>query len=416
MNNLKITREDRGKEVVLECSGRLDANWAGHLNDSIDQLVREGQYFISLDMTGIDYISSAGIRSLVTQYKNLKSVNGYLYISAMSENAKQVLGMVGMTEMLTGVPSKPTPREEEKATQKQLNTEGFTFTLSGLSPEGKTKATFYGMPELMMHSAFEARHARKIDSGAGKYAIGLGAIGHSFDECKSRFGEYMMLGKNIAYLPADGSKKPDYMVSSGKLVADLTELYGIHFEGNFSHRIQFEHDKPNNTTGISKIAESIRELSNVNRLAMVMVAESGGLIGTSLNAPPVEGKDIFSFPGIKNTINFTTEPAYYKMLTLSAGYFSFEEKDETAKFLRPLKPDSLLSGHMHTAVFPYVALKKTAIDLEETIDFLFNNSELTDILHLTNDIRDITGLGESQFLQGFCWIAPIESTHIISTQ
>lgn len=416
MNNLQITREDRGNEVVLKCSGRLDANWAGHLNDSIDQLVREGKYFISLNMTGIEYISSAGIRSLVTQYKNLMSVNGYMYISAMSENVKTVLNMVGMTEMLTQVPSKSTPVEEEKATQEQLTTEGFTFTLSGLAPEGKTKAAFYGMPELVLQSGFEARHARKIESGAGKYAFGLGAIGNSYNECKSRFGEYMMLGKNIAYLPADGSKKPDYMVSSGKLIASLIELYGIHFEGNFSQRIRFEHDKPNNTLGISKIIESTQKLSNTNRMAIVMIAESGGLIGTSLNAPPVEGKDIFSFPGIKNTINFTTEPAHYKMLTLSAGYFSFEENGKTAEFLRPLKPDSSLSGHMHTAVFPYVALKKTSIDLEETIDYLFNNSELTDILHLTNDTREITGLGESQFFQGFCWIAPIESTHIISTQ
>jgi anti-anti-sigma factor len=415
MNTLQINREVQGKEVVLKCSGRLDANWAGHLNDFIDQLVREGQYFISLNMTGIEYISSAGIRSLVTQYKNLMSVNGYMYISAMSENVKQVLGMVGMTEMLTR-PTQPAADEEGKPPQEQLTTKGFTFALTGHSPEEKTTAAFYGMPEQMTHSAFEARHARKIESGTGKYAFGLGAIGNSFGECKSRFGEYLMLGKNIAYLPADGSKKPDYMVSSGKLVASLIELYGIHFEGTFSHKIRFEHDKPNTTLGISKIAESLRELTRVNRMGLVMIAESGGLIGTSLNASPVEGTDLFSFPGIKNTINFTTEPAYYKMLTLSAGYLSFGEEDKKNRFLRPLTPDSSLSGHIHTAVFPYVALKKTDIDLDETIDFLFNNSELTDILHLIHDTRDITGLGESQFLQGFCWIAPIESTHIISTQ
>ena len=100
MTNLEINRESNGDEILLKCTGRLDANQTGHLNDYIDRLVREGLYQISLDMTGIEYLSSAGIRSLVTQYKNLKAINGNFHIAAMSENVRQVLNMVGMVEML----------------------------------------------------------------------------------------------------------------------------------------------------------------------------------------------------------------------------------------------------------------------------------------------------------------------------
>jgi hypothetical protein len=50
----------------------------------------------------------------------------------------------------------------------------------------------------------------------------------------------------------------------------------------------------------------------------------------------------------------------------------------------------------------------------ETIDYLFNNAELVDILHLTNDSREIVGLGESQFVQGFCWLVPIVSINHVS--
>lgn len=415
MNNLEIKRENRGEGITLNCSGRLDANWAGHLNDYIDELVREGLYHISLDLIGIEYLSSAGIRSLVSQYKNLKSVNGHFHILAMSENVNEVLNMVGMLEMLTKPPTETIVHHEDQETQDHLEIDEFSFRLSTLAPNGKSSLGVYGQPELVKKSGFKAKDARLFNSGENNFAIGLGAIGNSYDECKNRFGEYIMLGKNIAYLPADGSKKPDYMLSSGNLVASITELYGLHFEGNFSHLIRFDSKMSNAGIGLSRLVEGINKLSTLNNFAMVMLAESDGLIGTSLNAPPIEGRKIFGFPEIKDTFNFTTEPAHYKMLTLSVGCFSFERKEGDAKFLRPMKPNSPVNGHIHSAVFPYVPLKKTAIDLNETIDYLFHNSELTDVLHLINDSREIVGLGESRFVHGFCWIVPIESTKIIST-
>jgi len=409
MNNLEIKQEIRGEEVVLLCSGRLDANWAGYLNDYIDRLVREGYYHLSLDLTAIEYLSSAGIRSLVQQYKNLKSVNGWLYIMAMSENVTQVLSMVGMDKMLSQQPGEVKPSFEKQQSKALVKKEGTTLEI--ISSEGKAKKTaiFYGNPGLVLQSGYTEKDARLIQSKENHFAFGLGAIGQSFGECKNRFGEYLMLGKSVAYLPADGSGKPDYMVSSGKLVASMTELYGIHFDGDFSHLIRFEQVEHDTTTGISQLAEGISELTGLTRFAMVMVAESGGLIGVSLNVPPIEGRKIFSFPEIKEAVNFTAEPVYNKMLSLSVGYFSSERKEEAGKFLRPMQPGKSMKAHIHAAVFPFVPLKKTDINLGETIDFLFNNSELTDILHLTNDTREIVGLGESQFVNGFCWITPAES-------
>ncbi|OFX35806.1 MAG: hypothetical protein A2W90_04230 [Bacteroidetes bacterium GWF2_42_66] len=416
MNNLEINIENQGEEMVLKCTGRLDANWATHLNDSIDRLVRDGHYHLSLDLLGIEYLSSAGIRSLVAQYKNLKSVNGYFYIQAMSDNVGQVLNMVGMADMLRQKPVTKIVEKQQEETPEQWADRGFSFKVSELLPDGKSAANFYGKPDMVLQSGFVAENARKVQSEEKQFAIGLGAIGDSFNECKNRFGEYMMVGKNIAYLPADGSKKPDYMVSSGQLIASLTELYGIHFGGNFPHLLRFQGNDEKSTIGLSRLAENFRKLTNADQIGIVMVAESGGLIGASLNASPVDGKKIFSFPEVKETLNFTTEPAHNKMLTLSVGYFSFTKNAETAKFTRPLQAGSSTRGHVHAAVFPYVPLKKTAIDLNETIDFLFNTSELIDILHLTNDDREISGLGESQFVQGFCWIVPIESTHFVSTK
>lgn len=415
MNNLEISHQLVGNDLVFKCTGRLDANQSVHLNDYIGRMIREGHYHIVLDMSEIEYISSAGIRSLVTQYKNLKTVNGYFYITTMSENVRQVLSMVGMLDMLTKLPQKTEESGIKEEKPDRISFSGASFELMPLKAKGKVKVCLYGNPGLIKDSSFKTADARKIDSGQNHYALGLGSIGDSFDECKNRFGEFLMFGKNIAYLPADGSGKPDYMVSSGKFVASLVELYGIHFEGIFSHLVRFDPEKLQKTIGLSQLVLAVQELTGLDKFALVMIAESGGLIGTSLNASPVEGKKIFSFPEVKNTVNFTTEPAHNRMLTLSVGYFTFNPDCDDQVFVKNILPGTNLSGHIHTAVFPYTPLKKTAIDLEETIGFLFNSSELNDILHLTNDTREIVGLGESNFVQGFCWVAPIESVTNVST-
>jgi anti-sigma B factor antagonist len=416
MSNLEINMEHRDDSRVLQCIGRLDASRAGHLNDYIDRLVREGHYHISLDLTGLEYLSSTGIRSLLTQHRNLKAVNGYLYIETMSDYVRQILTMAGLADTFNRPSLDFSLAESKEVQQVRMEEHGFAFNFSALLPGGKTVVELYGRPELMRVSGYTSHDARSVESEDHHFAFGLGAIGSSYDECRKRFGEYLMVGKNIAYLPADGSKKPDYIVDSGKFIASLIELYGLHFRGNFSHLVRFDPLDSKNTIGISQLAESFFRLSECQQMALVMVAESGGLIGTSLNASPVDGRKIFTFPEIKDAVNFTTEQVHNKMLTLSVGFLSYEKNTATGRFLRPMIPGAPLTGHIHTAVFPYVPLKKKDIDLNETIEYLFNTSELTDILHLTNDAREIAGLGESQFVHGFCWIVPVESAHYVSNK
>lgn len=414
MNNLEINQDKLGDEIVLQCTGRLDANSAVHLNDYINRLVREGNYFISLDLNGIEYLSSAGIRSLVGQYKNLNAINGHFSISSMSKNVRQVLEMVGMVAMLSQPMKKTGSIFEKKEVSDLVKDFGFSFKTTKINNECSSVLNLFGQPNLLKQSGYLNSNAKTTYSSDNHYAIGLGAIGDSFEDCKNRFGEFIILGKNVAYLPADGSRKPDYMVSSGQLIASLTELYGLHFEGNFASVIQFETEGKQPTIGLSQLIETIRKMTQYDQWALVMLSESGGLIGTSLNASPVNGRKLFTFPEVKESVNFTTEPAHLKMLTLSVGVVSSGRNDLSGKFMRPFQVGSATSGHLHTAVFPYIPLKKTDIDLNETIDYLFNESELIDILHLTNDSRDIVGLGESQFVQGFCWIVPIESINFVS--
>lgn len=103
MISLDIQREDQQDQgVLLHCSGRLDATSTDHLTDYVERLVRGRKIPGStLDLSRIEYMSSAGIRALVVQHKNLQSLNGHFYIIRSSDNVAQVLAMVGMSDMFS---------------------------------------------------------------------------------------------------------------------------------------------------------------------------------------------------------------------------------------------------------------------------------------------------------------------------
>ena len=81
-NKLDIRRDVSGTEQLIFLEGRLDANWAGHLDDYLNNLVREGSYRFKLNMSGVQYLSSAGIRILVNQYKNIKKLGGLFVLES----------------------------------------------------------------------------------------------------------------------------------------------------------------------------------------------------------------------------------------------------------------------------------------------------------------------------------------------
>jgi len=407
MTTLDILRDDRQDRVVLRCSGRLDATSTEHLTDYMERLVRDGKYHVALDLSRVNYLSSAGIRVLVMQHKNLQALGGWFCITESSENVAQVLGMVGMSNMFKTPDGKAGASAKKEKKDFVSQGEGYTFWMQVLDEKASTTLTCTGAPQRIAAATYTREDTRIVTTAPERYALGLGALGDSFESCSERFGEYLLMNGTAAYLPADGSKKPDYMISHGQLVARLTEVYGLHFSGPFSHRILFEPQRESRGLELSLLAGQISELTGFASWAFVMIAESAGLIGTSLNVSPVAGGPLFAFPEVKEAVRFTTEPAHLGMQTVSAGVVSENPGPDWSDFLRPMK-NSILQAHIHTSVFPYIPLKKNDQKPDESINHLVSNAGLTDILHLLSDDRPLSGLGESAFLQGVCWIVPVE--------
>ncbi|MFA6129184.1 MAG: STAS domain-containing protein [Bacteroidales bacterium] len=400
-NKLDIRKGPPGNDQRVFLEGRLDANWAGHLDDYLNGLVRDGSYRIILNMGGVQYLSSMGIRILVSQYKKIKKLGGLFVLEDLPEVVSDVLKMVGMFSLLTETAQEAAPLE--KVTAQFLEVNQYRFDNEILSGE-KMTLNLTGNPELSLTSGFQSADNQKIRFAANHYGLGIGAIGEGFEDCRSRYGEFIALGDALAYKPSDGSKIPDYTVKAGKLEPEINALLSIQATGAFSNRVSFEPMELAAPISLENLVSGFARSAALEQFVFLMIAESAGLVGVSLSVPPVGGTKLFDFPGIRENINFTTEPAYSRMLTLSVGFFSRNPGKDLKPFLRPVKPGSSDYIHTHAAVFPFQALAKNELSAGKLITHLFDSSIVEDVIHLIHDSREIAGLGDSTFKQGVAWI------------
>lgn len=94
--NINIEREN-GK-VLMKIEGRLDTTTAPELEKAINGEGNELKSLV-LDFNGVDYISSAGLRVLLTAQKKM-NVQGYMELINVSEDVMDVFEMTGFAEIL----------------------------------------------------------------------------------------------------------------------------------------------------------------------------------------------------------------------------------------------------------------------------------------------------------------------------
>ena len=85
--------------VTLEITGRLDTTTAPNLESVINELPEDTKELI-FDMSGVEYISSAGIRVLLGAYKKLNTNQGIMRIEKANDMVREVFEMTGLLELL----------------------------------------------------------------------------------------------------------------------------------------------------------------------------------------------------------------------------------------------------------------------------------------------------------------------------
>lgn len=97
---MDIREERKGALLIIAMSGRLDAVSSPSAERRIFEHINAGQIHLLLDFTGIKYLSSAGMRMLLSITKRLKALSGKLVVCSIQDNVMDILKMSGFDHVL----------------------------------------------------------------------------------------------------------------------------------------------------------------------------------------------------------------------------------------------------------------------------------------------------------------------------
>lgn len=400
---MECKRKQQAQWMELEITGRLDAGWAEGLDRELAELMRDGVRRIYLDMAGITFLSSAGIRILLKYRKEYARVSGSLVVCSPSPAVRSVLELSGLLSLMQ--------REEKQHLHGGTNLpgstvpllEGGSMTLYHPAPGAALALRTVGTAQPGDGAVFTA--SRTLELPADSMAIGLGGFGSSFAECRQRFGEFMAMGGSAIALPTDGGARPDFLVSTGRFVPSVQALYAIACQGSFAGFFQFNAQGAEEPLLFSRLLSAAFAAAESDCIALAMIAETGGLVGASLLGSPAMTPCRLDFPEVRERLALTSEPAWPNSLALVCGVALRRELPALSPFVRPLG-DGVTTGHFHGAALSYRALSGGLLELAPTVAGLMETQNLLGVVHLLNDTRQINGIGESRFLRGAVWCGP----------
>lgn len=96
---IELTHEVRGDALILRPKKRIDSSTAKSFEEQANVLVDAGPKKVVIDFSEVDYISSAGLRVVLTTAKRVKAAGGALTLSGVTSNVKEVFDVSGFASI-----------------------------------------------------------------------------------------------------------------------------------------------------------------------------------------------------------------------------------------------------------------------------------------------------------------------------
>jgi anti-anti-sigma factor len=406
---------DAGDQPVdLVVSGRLDAESGAELEHAVAEELHRGTHVIRLDFVDVSFLSSAGIRNLFNVHRAAKSAGGSCLIAAASEPVTRVLELTKLAPILMEQAAGrlaavvPPTGAAAAAAAPADDTRSGRILFSGIVPPGSGRLRgVLAVPSGSVGGGAAAEPVR-----VPRHACGLGIAAIADDIAWAAIaGEMVAACGAVFHRPPQPFAAIDYLLGTENLVPVVRLASGLVWEGVPRGRAAFEPADDEPAVRFDELAEGVLELADAECVAMVLVGEVHGLVGAELIRPLAEATPE-DHPGAGTAavatrwLSFSREPVHARHTALVVGVATRGvPAGPLAGFVRPLG-DGSTHGHAHAVVFPLRPLKRGAGDLTAAVDDLAA-SEPVAVMHLLGDPQPVLGSGQSEFVRGSCWFAPL---------
>jgi anti-sigma B factor antagonist len=103
---IEIKQEQLGTLRILGLAGRLDTETAVDVELALQDLLGAGERQFLIDLGGIGYVSSAGLRVLLGLAKQLDGGKGTLRLCGLNASVRQVFDVAGFSKLFTILPDR----------------------------------------------------------------------------------------------------------------------------------------------------------------------------------------------------------------------------------------------------------------------------------------------------------------------
>ena len=226
---LNVQTDRIGDVPLLTVDGRLDGAGAGAFDAAAAPFRDAGEGAVAVDMGGVDYLSSAGLRCLMRLAKACGKRQARAMLIAPQPAVRQVLAMAGMTESFDMAPDRDgarrllRERSESRARAASLTVDGRHYALHPVTGGA-------GLLERWAADAEGRLTCLALDELG--VAVGRAGLGNTSAQAADAVGPFLSTGHMVSVRPPGAPEAPpDFIVTANPgevpvYVADAWRLAG----------------------------------------------------------------------------------------------------------------------------------------------------------------------------------------------
>lgn len=419
--------------AALSLDGRLDGHTATELEGILSQLQHEEAVRnIVLDVSRLNYLSSAGIRTILAALKSRRRDGGELVLAGLHGYPEQVLRMAGFADQLRNFSDsnealsalghsmlEKTPRWNPP--QPGPASKGQYHRADGNPGSAKIRVLGHIEDVLWSRVSKEKIHSKRFSQT--EYSIGLGALGDKLEDYIDIMGEMVTIGGTMVWLPTDGHDTPDYLIpkqDTGEVM--IRTGFNVSLEGPFQCYYDFTASPAAGATiadiyaDLFAFAKEHRPdhpgaIATAMRAEMTTVHGSGVLFSPVLSKAPENGRMITDSSNFQTWFEVDETPRWQNVTGLLTGLgidlstdYSAYDKDLLGAcfYINPANPArSSQMLHNHGVFFKQLPFPPTPESLEEEIQEVVERGDFIDMRHLLDGSRIQRALIGVAYIDGF---------------
>ena len=393
----------------LQLKGRVDSITGPELEKRFEELVSEGGRKVVVNFSGITFISSAGLRVLLSAQKAMRRLGGEYILFEVPDAVLEVIRLSGFHKIFSIANSLEEITKKEKGEEKAagiIETEYAGMSMRYISRDADPGSfMIFGSVHNLPYSNFNGEDVVTVKATDVQYGTGFTTVTRreeTFDNYKGLFGESMIIDGNVFYYPAIARPAVDYMLGLNKeSVFEYKFLHGFGFSGDFKYIISFE--CPEKTVELPDFTNALLKISGANKIGIVFLAVSGGFFGMHMKKTPLaenkpnNGKKIFDSENFYEWLHYDVKPDCINNVIAGTGIIikDRDAEDERTKTLISQKKNC----HLHAGVFEKKPLDTGIDKFDDELNQVLSRQEISRVQHV---------LDKSSFSRGIVGIVDLD--------